>query len=92
MDAEGTAAIEALHAALPGHHVDLVQVALVHVSRQEEVGRLAPPPNRSIRRGHGNFSISRAESIPVDGCAASLNRVYSAPNVHFPIASLEAEC
>ena len=38
---ERAAVVEALHAALPGHHVDLVQVALVHVGRQEDVERLA---------------------------------------------------
>ena len=41
LDRQRAAVVEALHAALPGHHVDLVQVALVHVGRQEDVERLA---------------------------------------------------
>src|SRR5471032_1483201 len=41
LDGKRAAVVKALHAALPGHHVDLVQVALMHVARQEDVERLA---------------------------------------------------
>src|ERR1700722_20977346 len=41
LDGKRAAVIEAFDAALPGHHVDLVQVALMHVGRQEDVERLA---------------------------------------------------
>ena len=47
LDRERAAVIEALHAMLPGHHVEAVQVALVYVRRQEEVHGLCLIDHRS---------------------------------------------